>query len=185
MTDACYILRMHRSVAIANEFLRRAGDGGLTQMQLQKLVYFAHGWSLALRNQPLTSDELQAWNYGPVYPDLYDHTKYFGKGPITRQITPDDDEAVRFFTRSGRADPYKATLTADEKSLLDAVWSRYGRLSGVRLSALTHQPGTPWFETFKLGRNTRFDDTIIKTHYDELAAQARATRDAAAAPAAA
>ncbi|HQS97664.1 MAG TPA: DUF4065 domain-containing protein, partial [Novosphingobium sp.] len=75
---------MDRSVAIANEFLRKAGAVGLTQMQLQKLVYFSHGWALGLTEQPLTTDGPEAWAYGPVYPDLYDHTKFFGRGSITK-----------------------------------------------------------------------------------------------------
>ena len=107
---------MDRSVAIANEFLRRAGKAGLTQMQIQKLVYFAHGWNLALSNEPLTTDSPQAWNYGPVYSDLYDHTKYFGRGQIDRPITPDDDEAIRFFMDAkSDAKPYKADLSHREK----------------------------------------------------------------------
>lgn len=170
---------MHRSTAIANEFLRLAGPGGLTQMQLQKLIYFAHGWSLALRGEPLTSDDVEAWAYGPVYRDLYDHTKYFGKQAITRPITPDDDSASRFFTRtSEKTEPYKAELSPAERELIGAVWKRYGKLGGTRLSALTHQANTPWFKT---GRNETIDSDLIKAHYEELANQARARLAAAAA----
>ncbi|WP_106638619.1 Panacea domain-containing protein [Allosphingosinicella vermicomposti] len=165
---------MHRAVAIANEFLKRAGSGGLTQMQLQKLVYFAHGWALALRDAPLVAEDVEAWNYGPVYRDLYDHTKYFGKDPIERLITPDDDEAARFFSRSKDPKaPYEAELTDYERQLIDAVWMRYGKLSGARLSALTHQRNTPWFDTFKSGRSEAIDNERIKQHYTELAAKAR------------
>jgi uncharacterized phage-associated protein len=173
--DRCYIVRMDRSVAIANEFLRRAGKTGLTQMQLQKLVYFAHGWNLALSDEPLTSDLPKAWNYGPVYPDLYDHTKYFGKSQIDREITPDDDEAARFFTkmRSGKA-AYRAKLSPREIEIIDRVWRRYGSLSGARLSALTHQPNTPWSQTFASGRgkNASITNELIKGHYIDLAEEA-------------
>lgn len=169
---------MNRSVAIANEFLRRAGKSGLTQMQLQKLVYFAHGWNLALSGEPLTSDSPEAWNYGPVYSDLYDHTKYFGRAQIDRPITPDDDEAVRFFmdTKSN-AKPYRADLSHREKEIVDRVWSRYGSQSGARLSALTHQAGTPWEQTYKsgFGKSDNIPNNLIKAHYDEIARAATAT----------
>ena len=63
---------MHSSLAIANEFIRRslaAPEIELTQMKLQKLVYFAHGWNLvASDGDPLVEDEVQAWDYGPVFP---------------------------------------------------------------------------------------------------------------------
>lgn len=163
----------YRSMAIANEFLRRAPSGTLTQMQLQKLVFISNGWNLAINQRPLTSDQPQAWTYGPVYPDLYDHTKFFGSRPIGRLITPDDDEIVRFFGRkpSGRPE-YKADLDASEKAIVDNVWTRYGALSGVRLSALTHQPGTPWSEASKRGKNAPIDQSLIRRHYESLADQA-------------
>jgi uncharacterized phage-associated protein len=166
-----------RSVAIANEFIRLPGGKGLTQMQLQKLVYFAHGWSLSLANAPLTTDRVEAWDYGPVYPDLYDHTKFFGKAPIGRLITPDDDEVARFFSNSktGRP-PYKADLDSKQRAIISHVSKKYSGLSGARLSALTHQPGTPWFSVYKngTGRNEEIDNNLIQDHYNVIANRNRA-----------
>lgn len=163
---------MDRSVAIANEFLRKAGSAGLTQMQLQKLVYFSHGWSLGLIGQPLTTDSPEAWPYGPVYSDLYQHTKFFGRGQINREITPDDDEPARFFMshRSG-ASAYRANLNATERQIIDHVWSRYGKLSGPRLSALTHQPETPWSKTYGTARNKLISNDLVRDHYSNLASR--------------
>lgn len=171
-TDRCYIVHMDRSVAIANEFLRRAGSNGLTQMQLQKLVCFAHGWNLALSDEPLTSDLPQAWNYGPVYVDLYDHTKFFGRSNINREITPDDDEAIRFFSNAKSGRPaYRANLNARESEIIERVWKRYGSLSGARLSALTHQADTPWSKVYAsgLGKNSTIPNELVKAHYVALA----------------
>lgn len=162
---------MDRAVAIANEFLRHAGSAGLTQMQIQKLVYFAHGWTLAITGQPLTQEEPEAWIYGPVYSDLYDHTKYFGKGQINRPLTPDDDDALRFFTDApSGARPYCANLSPIERDIIDRVWRRYGNLSGGRLSALTHQPGTPWSATYQRGRgrNRTIPNDLIREHYTDI-----------------
>lgn len=163
---------MDRAVAIANEFLRKAGPAGLTQMQIQKLVYFAHGWTLAITDQPLTIEEPQAWNYGPVYADLYDHTKYFGKSSINRLLTPDDDNAARFFLDmpSGKP-PYRANLTPAERDIINRVWDRYGNLSGARLSAMTHVPNTPWHQTFAAGKgkNRAIANETIKQHYLDIA----------------
>ena len=56
---------MHDSRTIANEFLRLAAERhtGLTSTQVLKLVYIAHGWSLALLGKPLIGDEIQAWQF--------------------------------------------------------------------------------------------------------------------------
>ena len=76
----------HRPEAIANEFLRRAGSNGLTQMQLQKLVYIAHGWTLAIRNEPLVNARLEAWERGPVYPELAKNIAHAGAEPIREKM---------------------------------------------------------------------------------------------------
>ena len=78
------------SAEIANEFIRRAAAEGraLTQMQLQKLVYIAHGWNLAINGDKLTSDDPQAWDYGPVYRDLWNALRSYGRAPVTREIRP-------------------------------------------------------------------------------------------------
>jgi uncharacterized phage-associated protein len=145
-------------------------------MQLQKLAYFAHGWNWAINGEPLISDTAEAWTWGPVYRDLYDHTKFFGKDPIGRQITPDDSEAARFFGDGKRSQPaYAAPITDRERQVIRHVWNRYGRLSGGRLSQLTHQPGTPWFEAYTTrGKNSKLSEDRIRQHYNDLAARAAA-----------
>jgi uncharacterized phage-associated protein len=164
----------YRAVAVANEFLKLPGAAGrLTQMHLQKLTYIAHGWNWAINGEPLVADDVEAWSFGPVIRDLYDHTKFFGKEPIGRQITPDDSEVARFFGPGDKSQPpYKAVLTDRERAVIQHVWRRYGNLSAIRLSELTHQPGTPWFQAFQRGKNTVIDDDAIKTHYNELADRA-------------
>ena len=76
------------SPVIANEFIRRAASEGksFTQMQLQKLVYIANGWNLAISGVPLTQDEPQAWDYGPVYPYLWKALRSYGREGVKRPI---------------------------------------------------------------------------------------------------
>lgn len=160
------------SMAIANEFLKMPGElGQLTQMQLQKLTYIAHGWTLALLNQPLAADEVQAWDYGPVFPDLYDHAKYFGSKPIDRLITKRDDNKLIFFVApEERGEPYVANLNPSEKDIIERVWKKYSVYGAFKLSNLTHQPGTPWYETyFGHGKNAPIPNEVIREHYLALA----------------
>lgn len=165
------------AVSIANEFLKLSkGSGGLTQMALQKLTYFSHGWNWAVNQEPLVDERPQAWSFGPVYRELYDHTKFFGKKPISRLITPSDDEVARFFRPERNSDaPYSANLSDRERQVVRHVWSRYGALDAIKLSELTHQPGTPWFVSFKNGgKNAAISDDLIRSHYDGLAERAQA-----------
>ena len=64
----------YSSKAVANSFLDIAEAGNvndISPMKLQKLVYYAHAWHLAFLGQPLIREEVQAWKFGPVIPDVY------------------------------------------------------------------------------------------------------------------
>ncbi len=76
------------AAAIANEFLELARAEGrpLTPMHIQKLIYFAHGWNLALTGEPLIRERVEAWDYGPVIRALYGELKVFGSGAITKNL---------------------------------------------------------------------------------------------------
>lgn len=160
------------AMALANEFLKMPGAlGRLTQMHLQKLVYISHGWSLALRDVALTSDEIEAWDYGPVFPDLYDHTKFNGKSPLMRLIKPSDGNPFSFWDGEVDDDPYEADLSSVESDVLKHVWRKYGRLSAFKLSDLTHKRNTPWHWAYHNGgRRAPIDNEHIKDHYRKLAA---------------
>lgn len=137
--------------AVANYFLARAERDGraIDPMQLQKLVYYAHGWHLAITGQPLIKEAVEAWPYGPVIPSLFHDFKQWGSGPIR---TPAAGPRVRLssifvsphVTLDQEATDDAALQTA--KNIIDRVWEVYGHYSGVRLSELTHRPGSPWFQ---------------------------------------
>lgn len=163
----------HSSMSIANEFLRLAGDAGLTQMQLQKLVYIAHGWNLAINGEPLVAEDIEAWDNGPVFRELWDHLTRFGSATITRLITPAQRRS--FFGRRDDPSPYAADLTESERAVVESVWKRYGGFGAFTLSGLTHQAGTPWHKAyFGIGRNAMLDQDEIGRHYRDLAMAARA-----------
>jgi uncharacterized phage-associated protein len=162
----------YKPVEIANEFLRLPGAiGYITQMQLQKLTYIAHGWNLAINGEPLTDVEPKAWTYGPVYPSLYEHTKYYGREPIKREITSGDRTVYRFFgTGNPENEPaYRANLSRREREVIENVWRRYGHVSGTKLSELTHQPDSPWFKAYQREQGSALSSKEIRDHYLQLA----------------
>ena len=154
----------HSPIAIANEFLRRAGDGArLSSMQLQKLVYVAHGWCLAIKGEPLVSGRLEAWDNGPVFPELYTSTRYLPRSREGLLV----DKGGEVVTASGSLDDV-------EIELLDAVRDRYGHLSAEVPSDMTHEPGTPWTTTYlERGRDAPIPEGLIERHYLELGRAAR------------
>lgn len=141
------------ATTVADEILKIAKRKGrsLTPMQLMKLVYIAHGWSLAILDRDLFSDRIEAWKYGPVIPALYQATKMFGRDPIPYDLIEDQ---------------VPSPLPENVQAFLEDVFVKYGHLSGINLSNLTHRPGSPWDRVFRDGvMNIEIPDQIIKDHY--------------------
>ena len=119
------------AAAVANYFIDKALEENreLTPMKLIKLVCLAHAWYLGSIDQPLISEGVQAWKYGPVIKSLYQSLKRYGG----RQL---DQDAQIPGERLSEPLPLEG--------FLDAVWTEYGQKSGVQLSTLTHQKDSPW-----------------------------------------
>lgn len=54
----------------------------LTNLHLNKLLFYAHGWSLALTNTRLVQHSFEAWQHGPVLKPVYDAFKAYRGAPI-------------------------------------------------------------------------------------------------------
>ena len=100
-------------------------------MKLIKLAYISHGWNLAFYDNPLISELVQAWKYGPVVESIYHGFKRYGDDEISKS----ELACLQNFPES---------FVANGVPLLEKVWEKYGAMSGLQLSSLTHQPGTPW-----------------------------------------
>ncbi|MBC5794575.1 MAG: Panacea domain-containing protein [Sphaerospermopsis kisseleviana] len=117
---------------VAKYFLSQADeDAGdlISNLKLQKLLYYAQGFHLALYNEPLFPEPVEAWIHGPVVPEVYHEYKNFGSSAIP--IPEDIDFSIY-----------------DEKTvdLLDEVYSVYGQFSAWKLRNMTHNE-EPWKDT--------------------------------------
>jgi uncharacterized phage-associated protein len=126
----------------------------ISTMKLQKLCYIAHGWSLAISDEPLVDDGFEAWANGPVSRKLFRAHAYQGS---VDSITGGD----------------RNMLTMAQRATIDGVVLAYAGLSAQQLSDKTHQPGTPWTEARQgLPAGTRssrpLSDESIKKHFKEL-----------------
>ncbi|KUR71540.1 MAG: DUF4065 domain-containing protein [Negativicutes bacterium] len=144
---------------VANKFLELAQDDarGLTPMQVLKLVYIAHGWSLGIHGRPLIEQSVQAWQYGPVIPDLYHAMKGFGGGFVAGYLP-------------SRAYETPDRLTGQEARLIEDVYRLYGHMTGIQLSRITHAENTPWSMTYEPGSSGEvIPADLIAEHYRRLA----------------
>lgn len=147
---------MYDSRVIANRLIELAGQKGesLTPMQVLKLVYIAHGWMLALYRRALIRDEVQAWQYGPVIPRLYNSIRRYRSQPVNEPIVCENEEI----------DPAAIDI-------IGQVYDQYGHYSGAALSRMTHAQGTPWDRVYVEGEFGLVIPTdLIEDHYQRLAA---------------
>jgi uncharacterized phage-associated protein len=148
----------YHSTTVAQGIMNIADAAGipLTPMQLVKLTYISHGFSLGLSGEPLIRDSVEAWKYGPVVPPLYKSVKRFGNGYIQGLIE-------RPIWARGEE------LSNDDRQLLQDVFEKYGRLTGIQLSYLTHRTGTPWHRTYRPdGWSDNIPNDLIQAHYQEI-----------------
>lgn len=113
---------------VANFFINFTQNHGdcLTNLKLQKLVYYAQAWHLALYDEPLFESDFQAWVHGPVCPPLYARFREYRWNPISEH--PDQVDIS----------------DTVEKHLID-VFEAYGQYSGYQLEQMTHAE-SPWVD---------------------------------------
>jgi len=156
----------YEAETIANVFLRFAKEHGrgVSHMKIQKLLYFAQGHAMSLLDAELISDNCQAWDYGPVYPNVCRHLKKFGASAVRSEIV-DEEDAERF-------DPAQATAV---KPFLRVVWNKYGELDALRLSELSHVTAGPWATTRRMNHGywrAVVDKALIREYFTGLSSRA-------------
>ncbi len=97
----------------------------ISNLKLQKLLYYAQAWHLVLHERPLFSDDIEAWVHGPVVRQVFREYRTFGWKPI---------EIDR-----------KSDVTFDIQTVqhLDEVEGVYGKFGGIELERMTHREA-PW-----------------------------------------
>lgn len=105
-------------------------------MKLQKLLYYAQGYCLALRGEPMFDVEFEAWTHGPVVPEVYHRFKHYWCRPIDKSVTIDE-----------------GVYGPEDLEVLSAVLTTYGQFTAVDLSDLAHWE-LPWLDACKQGERS-------------------------------
>lgn len=116
---------------IANKIIAKSASSDygemISNMKLQKMLYYMQGFHLAYFNTPLFENEIEAWQYGPVVPDIY--TRYQNQGNKGIEYT---GEVI--------------SLEPEKEKLFNEVYRVYGNYSAIGLMNMTHQE-RPWKST--------------------------------------
>lgn len=116
---------------VAEYFLNQCDpddDEGISNLKLQKLVYYAQGYHLAIFGKPFFKDKIEAWRHGPVIPNLYHIYKKYDSCKIPLPID------------------FDASIFSEEQiELLDEIVEVYGQFSAWHLRNMTHEQ-KPWID---------------------------------------
>lgn len=122
---------MAKAFDIAKYYIKLAQSedepDSLSHLRIQKLLYYAQGWSLVLRKKPIFQEKIEAWAHGPVVPLVYPSFATFRSDLIPANHYDLDEDA----------------LTDDECELVQSVWNVYKQFSAIKLREMTHKE-SPW-----------------------------------------
>jgi len=147
---------------VAKEFVRMgsSSESPVTQMKLQKMVFFAHGLHLALYDTPLCSEPFFAWKFGPVIPSIYQLYKKWGSSPII-------DQPATFKISEASTVSESYTLSSTETEAIEYTWEITKNLDGVTLSNWSHAQNSPWAQAYAKGENTIISNDVIKEYFEQ------------------
>lgn len=140
--------------------------GGLNLLKLQKLLYYAQAWHLALFEEPLFAGRFQAWVHGPVNRQVFDRFK--------------DDKTLYSLVGAEdvRSDFDMGSIPTDAARFIDDVLEAYAGLTGTQLEEMTHNED-PWIEARKGYRpsercEVEIDESLMARYYRQRAQAAQA-----------
>lgn len=109
----------------------------ISNLQLQKILYFCQKEYNEKTGQALFSDDFEAWQYGPVIPSVYRMFSLFGGMKITRIVYEDIE------------------IDETTKNLIDPIIDKYSNYAAWDLVSMTHRKGDVWDRVFKDGQGNR------------------------------
>lgn len=128
----------------------QAGDT-ISNLKMQKLLYYAQGHFLAIYQKPLFKEKIEAWTYGPVVREVYNRFKIYGNLAIDFK----------------ELDSFESTIYTNEHlDTLPFVFNRYN-ISARELVDRTHNE-KPWKESFNPYITKEIPQELIKKSFIEM-----------------
>ena len=142
----------YKALDIAKKLIFKAqndepnGGERLTNLKLQKLLYYQQGFHLAFFDTPLFEDNVEAWMYGPVVPEVYEEYSSYGSTSLPEVTNP-------------------ISLSDDEEELFNEVYDAYREFSAIGLMNRTHKE-KPWIDAVPHDRGTVISQDSMKSYFN-------------------
>lgn len=127
---------------------------GISDLKLQKLLYYAQGVHLSMTGKKLFSNKIYAWDHGPVVVEVYNIYRKYGSSYITNINSAKNDKIVNNIENN-----------VEISKVLNIVYDNFAIYTAWQLRNMTHQVDSPWYNTV---RNKEIDTRVIKKYFDEV-----------------
>lgn len=135
----------------------------ISNLKLQKLLYFIQGLFLATDGEPCFFNKIEAWDFGPVVPDVYRHYRVFGSNNIP-YIEKYVDIKNHDFWNSETIRYDDRIIQEIDKYKIDLILDLFKKYSATQLVNITHQQA-PWKNVYYSGRNLEITNKSIKDYF--------------------
>ena len=138
-------------------------DYGVSNLKLQKILYFIQAYFLIQTNHPCFKEPIEAWDFGPVVPDVYKQYKMYASADIPTMESYIDFDGNDIW-KSKRIRFNKINIKDEDKILINKVIDKFSEYSATDLVMLT-QRQTPWIDAFSSGKNNKISLDAIKDYF--------------------
>ncbi len=144
---------MLASVFESAAYLCKSSSWKLTNLQVQKMLFFGQMISLGKHEQELLIEDFLAWHYGPVNAELYNDIKIYGAAPIGNIPSSKGISPVGL-----------------QRSILDTTFRNFGEMTSIDLIQLTHWKYGAWSKYYSPNDKTIvIPKKAIRDEYHERA----------------
>lgn len=142
---------MYKAIDVAKYVIEHedACDRSTSNLRLQKLLYFVQAQFLVSRGEACFYDRIEAWDFGPVVPNVYHEFKFFGSFDIPSSLAKD-----------------RMPLSSGDEQLINDMIDYCARYATSSLVHLTHNQ-KPWIDARKKGKNAEITVEAIKEYFEE------------------
>ena len=143
---------MYRALTVARYIIERCNSQNRTisNLKLQKILYFVQAEFLVAKGYPCFSEEIEAWDFGPVVPEVYQEYKFFGGANIP------------VIGRSFRP----ILVSDDDQELIDGIVDECAKYSASALVEITHKQA-PWKKAYRPGYSNVIPKKSIQEFFQE------------------
>ena len=136
------------SIYTTANFLLRETDYSISNLRLNRLLYYIYGVHLAMYDKRPWPEELIASSFGPIFSKLYNEFKMYGSGRIRHPLI-----GASF------------NIDEDMKSIVNEVINVFGHLADHQLSSRVHMG--PWANTYVYGQEKIINENVMKEYFKE------------------